>query len=160
VVKWAIDVPTNKLAIHGFKMTEAGYLKGVSVGFQPVKAVSRYASGRDFDIFSENVRGMGLDADNPPERIYLEQEQVELSAVCLPANPNALSRIAKAYHAGVLDDEAIDDIGNVMANIEFTQQVKVQSALAAEARAAAARAKKRNLFLDAFERKLNQLKKG
>ncbi|HEY3853504.1 MAG TPA: hypothetical protein VGO67_03820 [Verrucomicrobiae bacterium] len=32
-VKWAIDVPSNVLAIKGFAMMQAGYLKAVSVGF-------------------------------------------------------------------------------------------------------------------------------
>jgi hypothetical protein len=34
-VQWAIDVPENQLARIGWKMTEAGYLKAVSVGFSP-----------------------------------------------------------------------------------------------------------------------------
>ena len=39
-VQWAIDVPENQLAQIGWKMTEAGYLKAVSVGFFPVKYVT------------------------------------------------------------------------------------------------------------------------
>jgi hypothetical protein len=36
-----------------------------------------------------------------PRAIYLEQEQIELSAVVIGANPNALMR---AYQDGVIDD--------------------------------------------------------
>src|SRR3954468_6697856 len=39
-VQWAIDVPTNRLAKLGWDMTEAGFLKAVSVGMKPVKVLT------------------------------------------------------------------------------------------------------------------------
>ena len=105
-VKWAIDVATNQLAQHGFAMTQAGYLKAVSVGFMPVKMVSQWDA--DPSGYVKQLQQLGLedaDASAKPRAIYLEQEQVELSACVIGANPNAL---AKAYKAGVLDDGALE----------------------------------------------------
>jgi hypothetical protein len=106
--QWAIDVAENKLAQLGWKMTEAGYLKAVSVGFWPVKMVSRWDSNPVG--YNEQLGELGVKADdaNCPRYIFLEQQQIELSVCIIGANPNAL---AKAYKAGVLDDAAIDFIG-------------------------------------------------
>jgi len=104
VVKWAIDVPDNRLAQLGFQMTKAGYAKAVSVGFWPIKAVSKWDA--DQASYQKEVEKLGLEEDQvQPRTIYLEQEQLELSAVIVGANPNA---IAKAFKASVLSDADLD----------------------------------------------------
>jgi hypothetical protein len=100
-VKWAIDVAENKLAALGWKMTQAGYLKAVSVGFFPVKMVSSF----DGTAFSQELSRLNLGSASGVRAIYLEQEQIELSACVIGANPNAL---AKSYKAGVIDDADLD----------------------------------------------------
>ncbi len=102
--QWAIDVEENRLARLGFKMTEAGFLKAVSVGFQPIKAVTK--SG-DSQAFKAQLKALGVDGDTAARTkvIFLEQEQLELSAVIIGANPNAL---AKAYKAEALSDEDLE----------------------------------------------------
>jgi len=107
-VKWAIDVAENKLAQLGWKMTEAGYLKAVSVGFLPVKVVSKY-DGNTVD-FSRELSRLNLGSNADVRAIYLEQEQIELSACIIGANPNAL---AKSYKAGVIDDADLELISSV-----------------------------------------------
>jgi hypothetical protein len=102
-VQWAIDVPENKLAQIGWKMTQAGYLKAVSVGFYPTRCLTP-ADGREW---TQQLRELGLDAAGAPRCIYVEQEQVELSCCIIGANPNAL---AKSYKAGVLSDADLDAI--------------------------------------------------
>lgn len=106
-VQWAIDVPTNQLAQLGWRMTEAGYLRAVSVGFFPVKMVSKYdARSPDLrDAWLQQLQDLGITEENAPRAIYIEQEQVELSACVLGANPNAL---AKAYKAGVATDADLE----------------------------------------------------
>lgn len=153
-VQWAIDVPDNKLAQLGYKMTEAGYLKAVSVGFYPTKAVNRYSTGKDFDTFKDCVEGLGMSLENGPERIFLEQEQIELSAVVIGANPNALSRIAKAYKAEVLCDEDIE----TLSRIQFSHEETVKAATFAQVSVAAEVARKRARFLRAFEQTLTTMK--
>jgi hypothetical protein len=107
-VQWAIDagLPDTHLANIGWKMTQHGYLKAVSVGFWPVKMVARWDTDRTG--YDQQLAEMGLttapDAQKP-RAIYLEQEQVELSACIIGANPNAL---AKAHKAGVLDDASLE----------------------------------------------------
>jgi len=105
-VKWAIDVPTNLSALKGFAMTAAGYLKAVSVGFMPIKYVTPY--DRDPAGWQENCQDMGLDPNKTPVRcIYVQQQQKELSACVLGANPDA---VARAYKAGILDDAFLERI--------------------------------------------------
>lgn len=106
-VQWAIDVPENKLAQLGFKMTEAGYLKAVSVGFMPVRFVTKHDSNRS--EFQKQLRELNLSESSGVWRIFLEQEQRELSAVVIPSNANALSiEVMRAYKGGVINQEELD----------------------------------------------------
>lgn len=89
VVQWAIDVEENALARLGFAMTAKGYLKAVSVGFMPSRMVRR-----DADDFTAVADEMGLtgDARDKVRVIYYEQQQIELSACVIGANPSALAK--------------------------------------------------------------------
>lgn len=102
-VKWAVDV--SPLAALGFKLTESGHLKAVSVGFIPVK----YA-WRDQPEFAEMVKELGMDADTVAKCrcIHREWMQIELSACIIGANPSAL---AKAFHDGALRERDLASIG-------------------------------------------------
>jgi hypothetical protein len=91
VVQWAIDVSENTLARVGWKMTEAGYLKALAVGFFPTRAVRGGEPG-----FLEELRQLGLPADADVRTIYQEQQQVELSSVIIGSNPSAFVKAAKA----------------------------------------------------------------
>jgi hypothetical protein len=105
-VQWAIDVPENILAQRGFAMTKAGYLKAVSVGFWPTRMANRWDSDRT--AYDQQLAELGMTSmpdSQKPRTIYLEQEQVELSACIIGANPNAL---AKAFKAGLLTDADLD----------------------------------------------------
>lgn len=99
-VQWAIDVPENRLAQLGWKMTEAGYLKAVSVGFMPLRWATPY--DREQADWREQSAELKLAADTPVRCVYIEQEQKELSACVIGANPNAL---ATAMKAGVLSPD-------------------------------------------------------
>lgn len=105
-VQWAVDVPENKLAQYGFAMTKAGYLRAVSVGFIPIRSVSKY--DQDSREYEAQLASLNLPEGVEPQRIYLQQEQVELSAVVIGANPNAVSRVVRAHLDGVVDDGALD----------------------------------------------------
>lgn len=104
-VKWAIDVKEAELAKLGFALTEGGYLKAVSVGFIPTK----YAYQGD-DDFAKAVAAMKLSAEDAVKVrcIYLEQEQIELSACIIGSNPNAL---AKAFQDGAVKEEMLAKLG-------------------------------------------------
>lgn len=99
-VQWAVDVAENKLAQLGWKMTQAGYLKAVSVGFMPESTVT----SADSPAFKAQLRELGLQPDANVRTIYTRQQQIELSAVIVGANPNALPMAARALKAGVIDD--------------------------------------------------------
>lgn len=108
-VQWAKDVPENRLAQLGWKMTVAGFLKAVSVGFQPTRWVSKW--DKDPSTFYEQAAALGLKAEEV-RAIYLEQEQIELSAVIIGANPNAL---AKAYKAEVIGEDELSLVADAWA---------------------------------------------
>jgi hypothetical protein len=139
-VQWAIDVAENTLAQFGFKMLAAGHLPAVSVGFWPVKTVSKF--DQDKTQYDKELARLGLDESDETQRprtIYLEQQQVELSAVIIGANPNALAR---AYKAGILDDATLDMISEKQA--ERNSRVAVTQ----DSQAAAHRASQRRKFLE------------
>jgi hypothetical protein len=104
-VMWAKDVEENKLAQLGWKMTLGGFLKAVSVGFFPVRYVANGKEG-----WNAAVSGLGIPAEAAAEirYIYLEQEQIELSACIIGANPDAL---AKSFEAGCVKDADLAAVG-------------------------------------------------
>jgi hypothetical protein len=137
VVQWARDVADNKLAQIGWKMTEAGFLKAVSVGFWPMKWVCQ----SDGAMFTDALKEMEIEAQNV-RCVYLEQEQIELSACIIGANPNALAR---SYKAGALTDADIETLS--------LEQSKRETAAAAldPVVAALAQQRARAAFLAKFE---------
>jgi len=104
-VQWAIDVPDNDLARLGFQMTEAGYLKAVSVGFLPLDVISRKDAGWASTL---SVLGLPTEDTDMAEKIYISQEQTELSSVVVGCNANAL---AKAFESGAVSDELMAKVG-------------------------------------------------
>jgi hypothetical protein len=142
-VQWAIDVPENQLARIGWKMTEAGYLKAVSVGFFSVK----YATPHSGEEWGRQLKELGLPADAAVRTIYTEQEQVELSCCVVGSNPNAL---AKAYRAGAISDADIETL-----SVEYSQRENGRAA-ASPALAAPAREQARARFLEEWRKAMKQ----
>lgn len=103
------------LAEWAYKMVRDGFLKAVSVGFVPVRMASKWDSSPA--DFVNAVAELKLDAATAAKLrvVYLEQEQIELSQCVIGANPNAL---AKAYKAGCLSEEDIDQLSDMKARIE------------------------------------------
>lgn len=104
-VQWAIDVPECKLARFGFNMTAKGYLKAVSVGFIPTKYVT--AGSDEFAVACAELK---LPADTVAKLrcIYLEQQQIELSACIIGSCPDALAR---AFQDGALKEAELAEVG-------------------------------------------------
>ncbi len=146
VAQWAIDVPENKTALLGFKMIAAGYGGRVSVGFVPEVVV-----GRDNrKAFHAQLAEINVPNKHKAIRIYDGQQQIELSAVIVGSNLNAVAIAAKAYKAGVLTD---DDLDLISKNSE-----RPSSAAATHgAPAAAHRARHRQQFLAAFEIQIKRI---
>jgi hypothetical protein len=108
-VQWAKDAG-NKLADIGWRMTEGGFLKAVSVGFWPVKFVTKADSA-----YAAQLKELNIEPIAEVRTIFTEQEQIELSAVVIGANPNALAR---SYKAGCLTDADLDTISQEVAKRE------------------------------------------
>lgn len=147
--QWAIDVVENQLAQLGFRMTVAGYLKAVSVGFVPEQMISRWnKDNADVKpIWQQQLRELGLTDKSEPRAIYLRQQQVELSSCIIGANPNAL---AKSFKAGVLKDDDLDFLSR-----EFSYRETAN--LADEPGAGLAQDRAREEFLRKFEQLTKRL---
>ena len=143
-VQWAIDVPSNQRARIGWDMTRAGYLKAVSVGFIPTRMTSKWDS--DKTLWLQQLKELGLHEEDGVRAIYVEQQQIELSAVVIGANPNALLNVGKAFKAGVLSDADLQFLSGEVARREFPA-----SSAPAPAHADEAQAQARRRFLDKLE---------
>jgi hypothetical protein len=124
-VKWAIDVPTAALAIKGFQMTAAGYLKAVSVGFVPVSYVTKWDN--DPAPWRDQLNQLGLHEEDGVCCVYTEQQQKELSACVIGANPNA---VARAYKAGILNDADLEKFSAMKAERETASATDSPAAVA------------------------------
>ena len=116
-VRWAKDVEENHLARLGWKMTVGGFLKAVSVGFYPTKWARNGGDG--FNAACTEIGVKPEDAKNI-RAIYLEQEQIELSACIIGANPNAL---AKSFTEGCIGDADLASVGFEDDDMEFLKLV-------------------------------------
>ena len=148
-VQWAVEVAGNLLAQRGFAMTAGGYLKAVSVGFWPIKEAHRWDN--DPTAYNQAIADLKMDTlpdEQKPRTIYLAQEQVELSAVIIGANPNAL---AKAYKAGLLDDAALEDFSR-----DYERRETARAAASPDY-AARARRSGRRKFLERMHTIINQI---
>jgi hypothetical protein len=114
-VQWAKDVAEAKLAQLGWKLTTGGFLKAVSVGFFPKKYAASYG---DANAWAAACAALKLDAETVAQCrcIYLEQEQIELSACIIGANPNAL---AKAWGEGCVKDADLAAVGFSDEDMQF-----------------------------------------
>jgi hypothetical protein len=112
-VRWAKDIEENKLATLGWKMTVGGFLKAVSVGFRALKAVWPNDSG-----WNGYVQEAGLTPEYAGKcrRIFVEQEQLELSACILGANPAA---VAKAHAEKCITDGDLAAVGFTDDDLHF-----------------------------------------
>lgn len=145
-VQWAVDVPENKLAAIGWRMTEAGYLKAVSVGFWPTRMVSKW--DQDKSGWLGQLQELGLHEEDGVRTIYIQQEQAELSSCILGANPNAL---AKAFKAGAISDADLDTISREYAKRETATATERPDDVAL------ARHRARESFLLEFTKKVKHL---
>ncbi len=119
-IQFATEI--NPVARIAYGLYKGGFLNAVSVGFIPL----RWEDG-----------GKGSDSATAPRRRYLEQELLEVSAVAIPANPDALALGLKSG-AVTKDDlrETIDLLHGLVGQVlaEPSQEQKQWMNLAREFR--------------------------
>ncbi|MCX8156702.1 MAG: HK97 family phage prohead protease [Verrucomicrobiae bacterium] len=81
----------NPLARMAYELYRGGFLRAVSVGFIPL----RWENGTERTAW---------------RRRFLEQELLEVSAVPVPANPNALALAVKAGALGRAEVQAVEEL--------------------------------------------------
>jgi len=90
-IEFATEI--NPMAKIAYGLYQGGFLSAVSVGFIP-----------------DQIEPAGVGATEP-RRIYRKQELLELSAVSIPANPNAL---ALALKGGAVDRGDLNDLVDML----------------------------------------------
>lgn len=118
-VQFAITPAGDTLADRVFALYRDKFLRACSVGFVP----SRYATKWDTDKgpLLQQIAELKLDPAAAARLVcvYLEQEQIELSACILGCNPNALAKslsaIASAYKAGSINEHGVDQLSAAIA---------------------------------------------
>ena len=97
-VEFATEV--NPIARIAYGLYKGGFLKAVSVGFIPIR----------WEIPDGKNGNNGTNGSASPRRRYLEQELLEVSAVAIPANPEALALGVKSGAVPKADLEAAMDL--------------------------------------------------
>jgi len=112
-IQFATEV--NPVARIAYGLYSGGFLNAVSVGFIPL----RWDDGK-----GERAEGESLIASErgaTPRRRYLEQELLEVSAVAIPANPDALALGVKAGAISKSDLQATLDLLQTLAGAQSPQ---------------------------------------
>lgn len=149
-VQWAIDVPSNQRARIGFEMTRAGYCKAVSVGFIAMRMVTKWDT--DKKAWLQQLQALGRSEEDGVRAVYLEQQQLELSAVVIGANPAALATCARAYKAGVLNDQDLQILSGDLA--QRRQPASDATAPGHASIEAIARGRQRTRFIEAIREQI------
>jgi len=95
VQRWQFAVEANPYARIAYGLYRGGFLNSASVGFIPM----RWENGNEKTAWS---------------RKYLEQELLEVSAVGIPANPNAL---ILALKAGAVSENDLHDLRRLLCTV-------------------------------------------
>src|SRR3954468_6498192 len=95
VQRWQFAVEANPYARIAYGLYRGGFLNTASVGFMPI----RWEDGNQQTAWT---------------RKYLEQELLEVSAVGIPANPNALMLALKS---GAVEEEDLLEIRELMSGV-------------------------------------------
>src|SRR5688572_30383451 len=103
---WKFASRENPFAKIARDLYRGGYLRAASVGFVPI----RWEAGTEKDGY---------------KRRYVEQELLEVSAVGIPANPNAL---ALAVKDGAVAKSDLRELGAILRHLESTSERGVYAA--------------------------------
>ena len=108
-IEFATEV--NPVARIAYGLYKGGFLNAVSVGFIPLRwEEPNGTNGTD-----------GTDGTVRPRRRYLEQELLEVSAVAIPANPDALALGLKSGAVAKSDVQATLDLLRALVGSASTQ---------------------------------------
>jgi phage head maturation protease len=116
-IQFATEV--NPVARIAYGLYKGGFLNAVSVGFIPLR-------WEDPPPPSGSGAASGTNGAAAPRRRYLEQELLEVSAVAIPANPDALALGLKSGAITKSDLQATLDLLRVLVS-PATQQADPQS---------------------------------
>jgi len=102
---WAVEVKENRLAQLGFQMIKAGHGGRCSVGFVPEEVIRPTDASR----YNQQLAELKLPKTARPSAIYDGQQLIELSAVVLGANYDA---IALSFKSGAINESDLEYLSN------------------------------------------------
>jgi hypothetical protein len=132
-IEFAVDI--NPMSRIAFGLYANGYLNAVSVGFLPIRWLN--ADGTEHSLRSAPAASANAATASPPpspreapinlstlnpqpstiySRKYLEQELLEVSAVGIPANPDALQL---AFKSGALQKADLRDLAELFTQLAY-----------------------------------------
>ena len=104
---WKFASRENPFAKIARDLYRGGYLRAASVGFVPIR-------------WEDGKVGRGVPAEPQAfKRRYLEQELLEVSAVGIPANPNAL---ALAVKDGAVEKSDLKELGAILRHLDAAEE--------------------------------------
>jgi hypothetical protein len=137
-IQFAVDA--NPMAKIAYALYAGGYLRAVSVGFLPLRwldANGTEHSTRSFTTPTDPAHSISPTPETtPPQiknqkskienpaRLYLEQDLLEVSAVAIPANPNAL---ALAYKSGALEKSDLKETADLLHQLTSTTASPIEN---------------------------------
>ena len=139
-VQFALTPGGQTFADWAFAMYRDGFLRACSVGFVPVAMATKWDS--DKTALLAQIADLKLDPATAAKvaAIYIRQEQIELSACIIGANPAALAKslrtIAAAYKAGTLTEQSVENLSALIARTKTAAPATDRSAAAAAHRSA------------------------
>jgi hypothetical protein len=111
-IEFAIDV--NPMARIAYGLYKGKFLNAVSVGFIPIRWLDGDGNERSTRSHAPTLPRSGASSLRTPHsavRTYLEQELLEVSAVGIPANPDAL---ALAFKSGAIEKADLRDLADLL----------------------------------------------
>ena len=111
---WQFATKANPLAKIARDLYRGGFLRAASVGFVPIRWEDNPKGTATVPVASERVSR----SESAWRRRYLEQELIEVSAVSIPANPNAL---ALGLESGAVKAHDLKELVAMLRNIPALQ---------------------------------------
>ena len=128
---WRFASAENPFAKIARDLYRGGFLQAASVGFVPLRWEDGQV-GRTVSAEPLSAESVARSAPAGWRRRYLEQELLEVSAVGIPANPNALTLALKA---GAVEKSDLVELHSLLSHVVRTDKPNHLVLLAAELKA-------------------------
>ncbi len=149
-VQFATDV--NPVARIAYGLYQGKFLNAVSVGFIPLRCLD--ANGDEHTSGTSRFQHFSVSTSQGFHRKYLEQELIEVSAVGIPANPNAL---ALALKSGAIEKSDLRETLELLKSLWPSRNINAPPGLSAKPATCNPQPTTSNLQLFSLARELRRI---